>query len=226
MEFTDLVEDRRSVHDYADADLDRETIEAILREAVYAPSSYNVQPWEILVVGEDANRERLQEVAYGQPQVTDAPVTLVVFGRLDPAAHVDRVLADQVEKGYRDEASAAATRESIEAMREYPEAERRVWTAKSTALAAMSLMFAARERGVATCPMGGFDAEALVEEFAVPDGYEPVMLVTMGYAAEDADDETLPRKFRRPVEEVTHFETFEPETADVGTSAPVSPTDD
>ncbi|WP_418282999.1 nitroreductase family protein [Halorubrum sp. DTA98] len=209
MDFTDVVTERRSVHDYADEELDRETVTEILEAATLAPSSYNLQPWEFLVVSDDENRERLQTVAYGQPHVTDAPVVLAVFGNLDPAAHVDRVLDDQIEKGYRDEDGAAATRETIEGMREYPESERRVWTAKSTALAAMELMLAARARGVATCPMGGFDAEALVETFDVPDGYEPVMLVTMGYPAADAPDETLPRKFRRPVEEVAHFETFD-----------------
>ncbi|MFC6752997.1 nitroreductase family protein [Halorubrum tibetense] len=208
MDFTALVEARRSVHDYADEPVDRDTIEAVVREATLAPSSYNLQPWEFLVVCEDRNRERLQEVAYGQPHVTDAPVAIALLGNRDPTAHVDRVLDDQVEKGYRDPDGAVSTRESIERMAEQAQSERRVWTATSSSLAAMTLMFAARERGLATCPMGGFDPDALVSEFDVPEGYEPVMLLTMGYPAADATDETLPRKFRRPVEEVTHFETF------------------
>jgi len=211
MEFTDVIDERRSVHDYADEDLDRETIEAIVADATLMPSSYNLQPWEFLVFTDDEDRERLQEVAYGQPHVTDAPVAIAVLGNLDPAAHVDRVLEDQVEKGYRDEAGAERTRESIEGMRGYPEAERRVWTAKSTSLAAMGLMLAARNRGVATCPMGGFDPDALHEAFSIPEGYEPVMLITMGYPAEDAADETRPRKFRRPVSEVVHYGTFDPD---------------
>ncbi|MWV63946.1 nitroreductase family protein [Halorubrum sp. JWXQ-INN 858] len=211
MEFTDVVDARRSVHDYADEDLDRETIEAIVEAATTMPSSYNLQPWEFLVLTEDADRERLREVAYGQAHVTDAPVAVVVLGNLDPAAHVDRVLDDQVEKGYRDEAGAAAARETIVGMREYPTAERRVWAAKSTSLAAMGLMLAARDRGVATCPIGGFDPEALHEAFDVPDGYEPVMLVTMGYPAADAADEERPRKLRRPVSEVVHYGSFDPD---------------
>ncbi len=210
MSFTDLAEERRAVHDYTDEPVDRQTVESIVRDAVLAPSSYNLQPWEFLVLSDDENRERLREVAYGQPHVTDAPVALVLFGALDPAAHVDRVLDDQIEKGYRDPEEAASTRESIERMAELPDAERRVWSATSTSLAAMTLMFAARDRGLATCPMGGFDADALETAFDVPDGYDPVMVMTLGYPAEDADDEHLPRKFRRPVEEVVHFETFEP----------------
>lgn len=214
MDFTDVVSDRRSVRDYADEPLDRDTVEAIIEDATLAPSSYNLQPWEFLVVSDDENRERLKDVAYGQPHVTDAPVVVAVFGNHDPAAHVDRVVDDQVEKGYRDEASATATRETIEGMSENDETDRRLWATKSTSLAASQLLLAARARGVATCPMGGFDPERLVEEFDVPDGYEPVMLVTMGYPAEDADAERLPRKFRRSVEEVTHYERFGAEEAD------------
>lgn len=209
MDFTDVATERRSVRDYADVALDRETVTAIIEDATLAPSSYNLQPWEFLVVSDDENRERLQEIAYGQSHVTDAPVVVAVFGNLDPAAHVDRVLEDEIEKGYRDESGADATREAIERKRGDPEPERRVWTTASTSLAAMELMLAARARGVATCPMGGFDPDRLVEEFDVPEGYEPVVLVTMGYPAEDAAAETLPRKFRRPVSEVTHYETFD-----------------
>ncbi|GAB6879937.1 nitroreductase family protein [Halorubrum gandharaense] len=227
MNFSDVITERRSVHDYNDEELDRETVEAIIADATLAPSSFNLQPWEFVVVSEDDDRERLQEVAYGQPHVTDAPVVLAVLGNLDPSAHVDRVLDDQVEKGYRTEEGAEATRESVEGMAAQSETERRVWSTKSTALAASQLMLAARARGVASCPMGGFDPEALVEEFGVPDGYEPVMLVTLGYPAEDADDETLPRKFRRPVEEVAHWGEFEADAGetDAETTEPVTDDD-
>ncbi len=50
MGFTDLVEARRSVHDYADEPVDRDTVEAVVYEATLAPSSYNLQPWEFLLI--------------------------------------------------------------------------------------------------------------------------------------------------------------------------------
>ena len=81
---------------------------------------------------------------------------------------------------------------------------------RSTALAAMALMHAAWDEGVASCPVGGFDADALVAEFDVPDGYEPVMIVTLGYPADGAEALERERKYRRPVEEVVHRETFDP----------------
>jgi nitroreductase len=83
-------------------------------------------------------------------------------------------------------------------------------------------MHAAWDHGVASGPMEGFDADALVDEFDVDEGYEPVMLVTLGYAPEDADDREKERKLRRPVDEIVHFETFEPEQVE---AAPVADDD-
>ncbi|MFC4357201.1 nitroreductase family protein [Halobium salinum] len=224
MDYDEVVTTRRSVHDYADETVDRETVEAIFEEVRYAPSGYNLQPWEFLVLTDDEDRERLQEVAGGQEHVTDASAAVVVLGNEDPTAHVDRVLDDWVEKDYLpDEDAKEAVRENVEGMADMAEDERRVWTTRSTSLAAMALMNAAWSHGVASCPMEGFDAEALVEEFDIGEGYEPVMLVTLGYPADDADDVENARKFRRPVDEIVHFGEFDPVADGEGEQAATTP---
>ncbi|RDI72384.1 nitroreductase family protein [Halopelagius longus] len=212
MEFSEVVTSRRSVHQYTDEALEEETIEAIFERVRHSPSSYNLQPWEFLVLTEDENRERLRSVAYDQEHVTDAPVAVVVLGNKDPSAHADAVLDDWLNKGYLpNEEARDAVMESIDGMAALPEEERRVWTVRSTTLAASALLNAAWDEGVATCPMGGFDAEGVVEEFDIDaDRYEPVMLVTMGYAAEDAPDVENERKYRRPVDEIVHYDEFDP----------------
>jgi nitroreductase len=73
----------------------------------------------------------------------------------------------------------------------------------------MSVMLSAWDRGVATCPMGGFDAEGVLNEFDIPAQFEPVMLLTMGYPVEESDDLQNERKLRRETDEVLHFGSFE-----------------
>ena len=68
-EFDQLVETRRSVHDYTDEPLDDETVEEIFDRVRLAPSGYNLQPWEFLVLREDENKAALREVAYDQEHV-------------------------------------------------------------------------------------------------------------------------------------------------------------
>ena len=181
MNFDDAVRTRRSVHEYSDEPVDAETLETIFEQVRFSPSSYNLQPWEFLVLQDDENRERLQEVAYGQEHVTDAPVAIAVLGNTNPAAHGQAVTEDLLRKGYLpNEEAKAGLLETIEGMNDRSDEANRVWTQRSTSLAAMTLMHAASAEGLSTCPMGGFDSDALIQEFDIEDGYEPVMLVTLG----------------------------------------------
>jgi nitroreductase len=219
MDFDDVVRTRRSVHQYSDADIDEETLVEIFEDVRYSPSSFNLQPWEFLIVrGDDLGR--LRSVAYGQEHVTDAAAAVVVLGTLDPSDHADRVTSDLLEKGYLpDEAAAEARLDTVDGLADADAETRRLWTATSSSLAAMTLMHAAWDRGIASCPMGGFDADALHEEFGVPDDYQAVMLVTLGYPEDGAADVERARKFRRPTEEFLHLDDFDPVARESAPSA-------
>jgi nitroreductase len=219
MEFDDVIRTRRSVHQYADADIDDETLYDLFEDVRHAPSSFNLQPWEFLVVRGD-DLDRLQSVAYGQEHVTDAAAAVVVLGTLDPSDHAERVTADLLEKGYLpDEAATEARLDTVDGLADADGETKRVWTTQSSTLAAMTLMHAAWGRGIASCPMGGFDADALREEFDVPDDYEAVMIVTLGYPEDGAADLERPRKFRRPTEEFLHLDEFDPVARESPTTA-------
>ena len=68
---------------------------------------------------------------------------------------------------------------------------------RSASLAAMTLIIAAEGMGLATGPLGGFDAAGVSEAFALPPTRIPVLLVTIGLAARQR-----PRKPRRPLSDV------------------------
>jgi len=210
-EFKEVLRTRRSVHDYTDESLDDETVESIFDKVALSPSGYNLQPWEFLVLRDDETKQALREVAYDQEHVTDAAAAVVVLGNKNPAAHAEPIFDDWLEKDYIPNGNVKdALLENVEGMAEMSEQERRVWTTRSTALACMTLMLAAWDEGVATCPMEGFDADALTDTFDVSDGYEPVMLITMGYPDEGTVDIENERKERRPAKEIVHYEEFRP----------------
>nr|WP_049926031.1 nitroreductase family protein [Natronomonas moolapensis] len=64
MEFDELLRTRRSVHQYNDEAIEADTLESIFEAATLAPSGYNLQPWEFLVLREDDGKAALREVAY------------------------------------------------------------------------------------------------------------------------------------------------------------------
>ena len=216
MDFSQTVATRRSVHQYTDEPITQSTLESIFERVTLAPSGYNLQPWEFLLLRDDERKSTLREIAYDQDHVEAADTAVVVLGHSDPMTHAEPVFDDWLAKDYLpSEEVRESLLDSVAGMAAMSEPERRTWTTRSSALAAMTLMYAAWEQGVASCPMEGFDADALVETFDVPDGYEPVMLVTLGYPADGAADIESPRKGRRPVDEILHYESFEPGTETV-----------
>ena len=69
------------------------------------------------------------------------------------------------------------------------------------------MMLAAWELGVGSTWVMHFDPAAMRETYAIPDYIEPVALLVMGYAAEDAVPAKLHYEYR-PLEEVVCYDTF------------------
>ena len=111
---------------------------------------------------------------------------------------------DWARKGYFDQGTADNLKKQMKDWDQRDETTKRVWTTRSTALAAMTLMIAAQDMGLATCPMEGFVADKIKEEFGIPENYEVVMLIAIGYEAKSP----LPRVWRRGYEEMVHREKF------------------
>jgi len=206
METDENIETRRSVHRYTDEELSRDEIRGIFETVRWSPSSYNLQPWEFVVVDDEEGQKALKECAYGQEHVTDAAAVVVVFGDRDRGAHAERVLRDQAEKGYTPEGRAEDLIERFED--ESPEGNEE-WVVQSCTIAATTLMYAAWERGIASCPMGGWDGDALRETLDVPEMWYPVLMMTLGYPDEESEEWERKRKTRRSLDEFVNFVSFE-----------------
>ncbi len=77
----DAIRKRRSVRKYQETPLSDEQIKEVLDVARYAPSWANQQGWEILIVKDKEQREKVARILEGNPAqraVTQAPVLLVI----------------------------------------------------------------------------------------------------------------------------------------------------
>lgn len=205
MDTAQAIGERRSAHYF---DPSRSIADAQLRELFdlvkLAPSGYNLQPWEFVVIRDADGKRRLRAAARDQKHVTDASAMVVVCGTLDPGRHAERVFADWVAKGYFPAETGKKMADQVRGWSAKPLEQRRVWTTRSTALAAMTLMLAAKDLGLASCPMEGFEPDKVAREFGVPSDYEVVMLIALGYELKP----DLERKARRGYEEIVHIERF------------------
>ncbi|MNN76546.1 putative NAD(P)H nitroreductase MhqN [compost metagenome] len=66
----------------------------------------------------------------------------------------------------------------------------------------MQMMLIAKDQGWDTCPMIGFDPEALRNALSIPESSVPVMLVSIG--KEDTTSQR-PRGYRKPVAEFVTY---------------------
>lgn len=200
MEFSELARARRSIRQYQPGvTISDEDLRAIFAEVVLSPSSFNLQHWQFVIVRDSTRKQTLRGLAYGQAQVEQCAAAVVVCGRLD--AHLD---ADRI---YNSEPSA--TRDKYVPMitavyRGAPQLAREE-AIRSGALAAMSLMYAAKNRGWDCGPMIGFDAAKVATMLALGEQTVPVMLVVIGRAVVSG---VGVRAYRRPLAEVVRLESL------------------
>ena len=84
MTFKDVIYGRRAINFF---DPEKPVADALLTEmielAAQAPSGFNIQPWSLIVLKEKAEKLRLQQHAWNQPKISEAPVTLIVLSDMD-----------------------------------------------------------------------------------------------------------------------------------------------
>ncbi|GAA6181150.1 NAD(P)H-dependent oxidoreductase [Shimia sp. NS0008-38b] len=164
-------------------------VEAILDAIRMAPTSSGTQPFEVFVVTNDEMRAKIREVGWDQSQITESS-HLLVFAAWDnyTAERIDAVRAHMEE-----------LRGENPMLTEYYEKLKSIYLPRDTQvnhdhaarqgyIALGFAMLAAAELGVDTCPMEGFDPEAVDEIMGLKElGLRSVTLLPLGYRQEGAD---------------------------------------
>ncbi len=194
-----LLEQRTSVNHFdTRRPVDEAQITELVRLATLSPSAYNFQNWKFIAVRDAAAKERLKAAAYGQQKVVDAPVTFIVCGTLNAHRRLAQVLQPSLDAGILNADVVKAWVSMAQGSHEGNPQLQRDEALRSASLAAMTLMLAAQDQGLVTGPMSGFDPAAVAQAFGLTADEVPVMLVTVGYAA----DGNWAQKPRRAVREV------------------------
>lgn len=167
-----------------------------------APSSWNLQHWRFLVVKEQANKDALVKIAYGQHQVSDASVVVIVLGDLQANLTGYQTFDAQVEAGQLPKEVRDTLIGQIDGVYQseqlaFNEAN------KNASLAAMQLMLAAKAKGYDTVAMGGFNHDELIKALNIPPRFIPVMIIPIGEAAKPARTTS-----RLPLSEIVINESF------------------
>jgi len=178
--------------------LSKETLNELIRLATQAPSAFNLQNWTFVAACSKEAKESLAKLAYGQKQVSEASVSIIVCGELNAHQKLRDRLKPSVVNGILPEAISEAWVGMATESHQDNEQLQRDEAIRSASLATMALILAAREMGLDSGVVGGFDPEGVVRKFQLGPELIPVMIVTLGQAKEG----NWTQKIRRPVSEV------------------------
>lgn len=209
MDVIQAIKERRSINFFEPGkEISDGKLKELFEIANLSPSSFNLQPWKVVVVRESQHKKVLRKCAFDQPKVEDASAMLIIIA--DPRGveeNMERMLNSWQELGYM----KPEMKEVYKGMAQnlYGSADslkRKIFAVKNASLFAMNLMLAAKGLGIETHPMDGFDEDCIKKEFNIPADKIIPMLIAVGSLK--AGITLLPRAFRRSIGEFVSFEAY------------------
>lgn len=199
METFEAIRSRRSVKDFdPEHRMSEEEIRQLVDLALLSPTSFNIQNWRFLLVTETEQKQALQQAAWGQRQVGDASLVILLCAYLGAHENAERYWTNAPEP----------VRQMLVPMigpfyEEQPERQRDE-ALRSIGIAGQTIMLAAKAMGYDTCPMIGFDPDAVARVVRLPEHHIIGMMITLGKALKPAN----PRGGQLPYGEVVFRDRF------------------
>ena len=186
MNFQEISEKRRAINFFdTNKNVSEEELARIIELAANTPSSFNLQPWNLIVLRNPEEKEKLKSLAWDQPKIVEAPVVLIVLADKNgwQAGHptFEKNWQEMLESGSMKLEQREWFLNATKALYDWNPDANLAFAAKNTGFFAMSLMYAATSLGLETHPMDGFDHEAVRKEFKIPDSYWVPLLLAVGY---------------------------------------------
>lgn len=191
-EGNNLLAMRTSIRNYdVSVKIDREEIKNILQDAMTAPSSFNLQPWRFFVIDTPEGKELIKPyMMFNQQQWETSSAIIAIYGDMDNYSATEKMLSANVNFNLM-------TQEYKEQMQKIMTEYRGTITEErlrnsiliDCGLVTMQIMLSAKAYGYDTNPIGGFMRKELTEALKIDEKrYIPIMLLSIGKAAEKAKD--------------------------------------
>jgi nitroreductase len=159
----DLIRDRWSPRAFADQPVDHKVLASLFEAARWAPSSYNAQPWNYLVATKD------------NPQEFSKMLGVLVEFNANWAQNAPVLALAVSHLNFKH--NGAPNRNAF----------------YDTGAASVLLALEATARGLVVHQMAGFDPVAAKREYDIPQDYEAIAALAIGYPG---DPQSLPHQLR------------------------------
>ena len=200
MQVSEAVRARRAIKWYdTEHSMPEHTFATLMEHAILAPTAFNIQNWRFVRVTDPQLRKSIREVAWDQAQVTDASELLVL-------CFDNKAWTREPERYWRN-APKEVQDFLVPAIGDYyggkPQVERDEGM-RSCGLIGQTIMLMAKELGYDSCPMDGFDYDAVGKLINLPEDYAIAFMIVIGKGIKQA----WPKPGQVPLGEVLTVNRF------------------
>ncbi|WP_445425909.1 NAD(P)H-dependent oxidoreductase [Alishewanella sp. HL-SH06] len=183
-----------------DAIVPTEKLDIILESIRLSASSSGLQPYQVLVVTDDALKAQIRKVAWDQSQVTDCSHLLVFAAWDNYTPERINMMFDLVneQRGFKNEGWEAYRQKLLAYYPQRPAEQNFEHAARQAYIGLGSALIAAAEQEVDSTPMEGFEPEHVDRILGLGElGLKSVILLPLGYREAGADWLVDLKKVRR-----------------------------
>ncbi|MDY6991966.1 MAG: nitroreductase family protein [Pseudomonadota bacterium] len=200
MDTLTAIQERRAVKHYdPNHQLSDEEINQLLSLALLSPTAFNIQNWRFVLLRDPELREKIRALAWDQAQVTDASLLIILCADLKSWEKDTHRYWRNVPQEIQDFMNSA-----IDQYYRGREQVQRDEAMRSCGIVAQTLMLAAKAMGYDSCPMDGFDFDAVAQLIQLPDDHVIALFVAIGKAVKPS----WPRGGQLPLSEVVLTDHF------------------
>jgi nitroreductase len=196
----DAIKTRRAIKKFDSSHkMTSDEIKLLMELAILAPSSYNQQNWRFVTISDQKIKEQISIAARNQSQPSDGSLVIVLCGNTNAWQEDPDRYWRNAPKERQELVTKALEKKYADSMQ-----NRRDEAMKSCGFAAQTIMLAAKQMGLDSCPMGGFEYDEVAKIINLPKDHIIVMMVIVGKALEPAG----PRGGQLSVDEVVFENKF------------------
>lgn len=194
------IRERRAIKHYDPAhQMSEDEIRELMDLALQSPTAFNLQHWRFVLVRDMDLRKQIRAVAWDQAQVTDASLLVILTGSLNAWKDNPGQFWHKAPQPVQDFLVPA-----IGQYYENREQVQRDEVMRSCGIAGQTLMLAAKAMGYDSCPMDGFDFDAVANIIKLPADHAISFMIAIGKGTQPA----WPKPGQLPYDQVVLENTF------------------
>ena len=161
---------RRAEKHFTEGYIDVSSIEKAI---INAPSSYGLQPYQILKITELSTKEKVREACFNQSQIMECHTLYIFCALKDLEKRIDEYIK-QTNFDFKKESMLKYIKNKNKVPDQIEWAKQQAYLALGFGIAS------ATELKIASCPMEGFDNEKLANVLNLDDNLVPCVLFAVG----------------------------------------------